>query len=120
MTMPSPDGSKWMHGELKMLGSNIYIADSFPEMGGAKPPSEEEQAVSMHVYVEDVDAAFAKAVEAGATVKMPPTDMFWGDRFSKLRDPYGHTWSLATHIADPTPEEMAEAMKAMMSGDGCN
>ena len=68
-------------------------------------------AVSVHIYVEDADAFFDRAVEAGAEVTMPLTDMFWGDRFGTLKDPFGHAWSVATHIADPTPEEVAEGAK---------
>jgi len=75
--------------------------------------------VGVLIYVENVDAAFAQAVEAGAEVEMPPMDMFWGDRFCKVRDPFGHKWSLATHVEDVDDEEMgkrAAAMAAEMAG----
>jgi len=66
--------------------------------------------VTIHFYVEDTDATMARAVEAGAAVTMPAADMFWGDRFGKLTDPFGHDWSIATHIEDLTPEQMTERM----------
>lgn len=111
--MPAPDGQRVMHAEVRMLGSNFFMVDPFPEMGGAAAPGETEPPVTMHCYVADVDAVFKRAIEAGATAMMEPTDMFWGDRFSKLRDPNGHVWTFASRIANPTPEEMAEAMANM-------
>ncbi len=71
--------------------------------------------MTIHHYIEDVDATFARAVEAGATVLMPPMDMFWGDRFAKIQDPAGHLWSLATHVEDLTPEQMDAKMKEAMA-----
>jgi PhnB protein len=83
------------------------MSDEFPDMGGGKSPlSLGGSCSSLHLYVPDVDASFNKAVSAGAEAKMPPMDMFWGDRFSKLRDPFGHEWTIATHKEDVTPEEM--------------
>lgn len=70
--------------------------------------------MGLHIYVEDVDAAFDRAVKAGAKVEMPVSDMFWGDRYGKLVDPFGHKWSIATHKADLSPEEMDRGMKEMM------
>jgi PhnB protein len=110
--MPMPGGDKVMHAELRIGDSRLMLADEFPEMGGEKSPAAlGGSGVTIHLYVDDVDATFARAVGAGATAKAPPADMFCGDRFGKLEDPFGHVWSIATHKADPTPEQMAEGMK---------
>jgi len=115
--MPGPDGMV-MHAEVKIGGSVMMVADEFPSMGVRGPQG--GSPVTLHLYVEDVDAAFEKAVAAGAQVSMPVMDMFWGDRYGKLTDPFGHEWSIATHKEDLTPEEIAkrgeEAMK-QMGGD---
>jgi uncharacterized glyoxalase superfamily protein PhnB len=116
MEMPAPDGQRMMHGEITLMGSNFFLADPFPEMGGAGAPGEEQPPVSMHMYVADVDAVYKRAIEAGATPIWEPTDMFWGDRFGKLRDPFGHVWTFASKIGNPTPEEMAAAMAQMGEG----
>ena len=111
--MPGPDG-KIMHAEL-IIGDSIFmLADEFPEYGSMSPLSTGGSGMGLHIYVEDVDSAFDRAVKAGATVEMPVSDMFWGDRYGKLADPFGHKWSIATHKADLTMEEMAEGAKAMM------
>lgn len=110
--MPTPDGSKIMHAEIKIGKHLIFVADDFPEFCGGvsrDPLKLGATPVSIHRYVEDCDAAIAAAEEAGARVTMPATDMFWGDRYGTISDPFGHTWSLATHIKDMTPEEIAEA-----------
>ena len=75
--------------------------------------------VTIHLYVTDADATFSRAVEAGATVAMPLADMFWGDRYGKLVDPFGHHWSIAEHLEDLTPEQMQERMAAAMAKPGC-
>jgi len=114
--MPSPDGSKLMHAEIMIGGKPLYLADDFPEYSGGKsrtPQALGASSVTIHMYVTDCDAAIKKAEEAGGTVTMPAADMFWGDRYGKVTDPFGHEWSMATHIADPTPEEMEAAAKAM-------
>ena len=114
--MPSPDGRKLMHAEVMVGGTPLYLADDFPEYCGGKsrtPQALGGSSVTIHLYVTDCDAAIKRAEEAGGTVTMPATDMFWGDRYGKVTDPFGHEWSIATHIADPTPEEMEEAAKAM-------
>jgi len=72
---------------------------------------------TIHYYVEDVDASFKQAVEPGATVVMPPADMFWGDRYGQLKDPFGHIWSLATHKRDLTPEQIQEGMQGMQGAE---
>jgi PhnB protein len=111
--MMSPDGQRVMHAEVKIGNKVFFLADDFPEYcGGASqtPIALGGTPVTIHMYVEDCDAAFNKAVAAGATPKMPPMDMFWGDRYSQVTDPFGHCWSLATHIRDMTPEEMQQEM----------
>jgi PhnB protein len=119
--MPGPDG-KVMHAEIRIGNSRIMLGDESP-MGGCKSPqSLGGTSMGLHIYVKDVDAAFAKAVAAGAKVSMPVMDMFWGDRYGKLADPFGHEWSLATHKEELMPAEieqrMHEAMKAF-AGKGC-
>jgi PhnB protein len=114
MRMSGP-GGRCMHAELKIGNSHLMLSDEFPEMGVRSPKTIGGSGSSVHLYVEDVDAVFNQAVAAGAQSQMPPTDMFWGDRFSKLSDPYGHVWSIATHKEDVAPEEMAKRTKAAMA-----
>jgi PhnB protein len=112
--MPSPDG-RVMHAEIKIGDSCVMMGDEFPEMApDNKSPASLNGAttVGLHIYVKDCDAAFNKAVAAGAKAAAPPTDMFWGDRFSKVVDPFGHHWSIATHIEEVSPEEMGKRMQA--------
>jgi uncharacterized glyoxalase superfamily protein PhnB len=111
--MKAPDG-KIMHAELVIGDSIVMLADEFPQYGSLSPLSTGGSGMGLHIYVEDVDSAFDRAVNAGAKVEMPVSDMFWGDRYGKLADPYGHKWSIATHKADLTAEEMERGMKAMM------
>jgi len=106
MRMPGPGGKSIMHAEIKIGDSRIFLSDEFPEMGSRSPQSLGGTANSLHLYVEDVDAAFKKAIAAGAKVQMPVADMFWGDRYGKLIDPFGHEWGLATHKEDLTPREI--------------
>jgi PhnB protein len=108
MRMSGPDGKSIMHAEIKIGDSRIFLSEEFPEMGCRSPESLGGTASSLHLYVEDVDAAFKRAVAAGAQVKMPVADMFWGDRFGKLIDLFGHEWGMATHKEDLTPEEIRE------------
>lgn len=117
VAMPMPDSDRLMHGEIQIGNSRVMVADEFPEMGPRRSPTAlGESSVTLHLYVEDVDAAIEKAEKAGATVTMPAADMFWGDRYGKVKDPFGHDWGLATHVRDLSPEEMAEAAQAAMSG----
>ncbi|MBC7833631.1 MAG: VOC family protein [Phycisphaerales bacterium] len=110
-----------MHAEIRIGNAVVMLADEFPSMGAISPSTLGGSGVTIHLYVQDVDAAFKKAVAAGATGVMPPMDMFWGDRYSKVTDPFGHTWSIATHTRDVTPQECKAAMAAMMSQPGsCN
>lgn len=116
--MNGPGGSI-MHAELQIGDSVLMLGDEAPEMGASSPKTIGDTPVGLMVYVENVDQAFAKAVEASAEVEMPPMDMFWGDRFCKLKDPFGHKWSLATHVEDVDDEEMAKraaAAAAEMAG----
>ena len=113
--MPVPDGSgKLMHAMIQFGDTKIMLVDEFPDYGSFGPQDLPASPVTLHCYVEDVDAAYQRAVDAGATAKMPPADMFWGDRYGVLRDPFGHSWSLATHIRDVPPEEAIEASKTAM------
>jgi PhnB protein len=114
--MPAPDGQRVMHAELKIGGSVIMLADEFPEHGGGRGPDIiGSTTVSIHLRVPNADKAFAQAVEAGATVIMPLADMFWGDRFGKLRDPFGHEWSVAHQVRQLSPAQIAEAAKKAFS-----
>ncbi|WP_165071411.1 VOC family protein [Paludisphaera rhizosphaerae] len=122
MPWPGPDGvEKIGHAELEFGDSLVMLADEFPEHGSIAPAAGGASVV-IHLMTPDVDATYAKAVEAGATAVMPPADMFWGDRYGKLVDPFGHHWSVATHIEDVSPEEMKKRMDAMMAsaGEGCS
>ena len=112
--MPGPDGSI-AHAELEIGDSVVMISDPFPH-STVRPPRElGGTTVGLFVYVENVDAVFEQAVKEGATVTMALEDMFWGDRFGTVTDPYGHSWSFATHIEDVPPEEMEERMKQAMA-----
>ena len=111
--MPGP-GGKLMHAQIRIGDSPVMLVDEFPEWGGKGPKTLGGTPVAIHLYVPDADAVFKNAVAAGATVKMEMADMFWGDRYGVVIDPFGHMWSLATHIKDMTPEEMAQAGKAAM------
>ena len=107
--MPGP-GGKVGHAELQLGDSRFYIADEWPGGALAAPKA---ASVGLHVYVADCDALFQRALAAGAKVVMPLTDMFWGDRFGQVRDPFGHVWSIATHKEDLSPEEMGRRMAQM-------
>jgi PhnB protein len=112
--LPGPN-NKVMHASVQIGDSILMLSDECREFGALAPTSLGGSPVSIHLYVEDVDAAFEKAVLAGATIEMPVQDMFWGDRYGRLTDPYGHRWSLATATRQVSPEEMEKAMKAMCS-----
>jgi len=112
--MPGPDGSI-AHAELQIGDSKVMLSDPFPQ-SNVRPPSERGgPTASVFMYVDDADAVFEQAQTAGATVSMPLEDMFWGDRFGSLTDPFGHVWSVATHIEDVPEAEMAERAAAAMS-----
>jgi len=103
-----PDGDSIMHAHLRIGDSPLFLVEEMAEMGSRGPQIGGGSPVTIHLYVEDVDAAFSAALAAGAKQIMPPADMFWGDRWGKLVDPFGHEWSLATHKEDLTPEEVAQ------------
>jgi len=105
-----PDG-RIMHAALKFGNSTLFLCDEFPEYDcGLSPASLKNAHATMHLFVEDVDKAYQRALDAGATGLMPPDNMFWGDRYCRLVDPFGQPWSLATHVEDLTPEEIKERM----------
>ena len=108
-------GGKIGHAELAIGDSRIMLADRFPQSSTKSPKELKGTTFSLFMYSEDVDAAMDKAVEAGATVTMEADDMFWGDRFGSVTDPYGHQWSIATHKEDLAPEEIAARGKAAMA-----
>ena len=110
--LPGPNG-RLMHAMIRIEGSAVMLVDEMPEWGALGPKSLKGSPVTIHLYVEDVDAFVARAVAAGAKITMPVADMFWGDRYGKLEDPFGHHWSVATHIRDVTPDEMHKAMQQM-------
>ncbi|MEQ8764462.1 MAG: VOC family protein [Planctomycetota bacterium] len=114
--MPGPDGKSVMHAELQFGNSRLYICDEFPDMGACGPKSVGGTSVTIHLYVEDADAVAKQAESAGAKVVMPVTTVFWGDRYGKLEDPFGHNWSVATHVEDVAPEDMAKRAAEAMGG----
>ena len=111
MRMEGPPG-KIGHAELRIGDSAIMLSDEMPQMVTKSPQSLGGTTGGIFLYVTDVDAAYQKAVSAGSKATMPPADMFWGDRFGQLTDPFGHSWSLATHKEDVAPEEMKRRMQA--------
>jgi PhnB protein len=108
--LATPDG-KLMHAAVRIGDSTLMLVDEFPEWGSLGPKSLKGSPVTIHLSSDDVDAAVAKAVAAGATVTMPVADMFWGDRYGVVQDPFGHNWSIATHLKDMSPEEIEAAMR---------
>ena len=112
--LPTP-GGKLIHAAVRIGDSQLMLVDEFPEMGGLGPKSLKGSPVTIHLCVENVDATVAQAVAAGAKVTMPVADMFWGDRYGALEDPFGHHWSVATHTRDLSFEEIRAAMPAMGS-----
>lgn len=112
---PLPDG-RLMHAEMQIGDSRIFLADEFPEYGSLSPQALNGSPVTIHLWSEDVDSLFQRAQAAGAEVAMPLEVAFWGDRYGVLTDPYGHRWSMSTHVKDVTPEEMQEAQAAFSGG----
>jgi PhnB protein len=109
-----PDG-KIMHAELQIGDSIIMLSDEFPQMGAVSPETIGGSGMGLHIYLDGVDAAFDRAVKAGAQVEMPVMDQFWGDRYGKLKDPFGHKWSIATHMKDMSADEMKKSMDDAMA-----
>jgi uncharacterized glyoxalase superfamily protein PhnB len=110
--LPGPDG-RLMHAAVKIGDSQVMLVDEMPEWGALGPKALKGSPVTIHLYVDDVDAVVARAVKAGAKVTMPVADQFWGDRYGKLEDPFGHHWSVATHVRDVSMEEAQKAMREM-------
>jgi uncharacterized glyoxalase superfamily protein PhnB len=110
--IPGPEG-KLIHAAVKIGDSTLMLVDENPQWGALGPKALKGSPVTIHLYVPDVDATVAQAVAAGAKVTMPVADMFWGDRYGQLEDPFGHRWSVATHTRDLTPEEMREGIAKM-------
>ena len=110
--LPGPDG-RLIHAELKIGDSFVMLVDAFPEYGTAGPLARKGTTVNLHLYVPDADAAWDQAIAAGANPVMPLADMFWGDRYGMLEDPFGHRWSVATRVREVSPEQMRDAMQNM-------
>jgi uncharacterized glyoxalase superfamily protein PhnB len=108
--LPGPDG-KLMHAMVRIGDSALMLVDENPQYGMLGPKALKGSSVTIHLYVGDADECVARAVKAGARVTMPLDDMFWGDRYGKLEDPFGHHWSVATHVRDVSREEMQKAMQ---------
>jgi PhnB protein len=119
--MLTPDG-RVAHAELQIGDSRVMLCDDFPEWNGGVARAASALSatpVTLHLYVKNCDKVFEQAVAAGCQVVMPPMDAFWGDRYGKLRDPFGHEWSVATHTKDMTAKQMEKAMIAAMSAPEC-
>jgi PhnB protein len=114
MRMPTPDG-KIGHAELDVGDSVIMLADSNPDMDVRSPKSIGGTPVALHVYVEDADGVFERAMQAGARQLRPVEDQFYGDRSGQFEDPFGHHWNVATHVEDVPPDEMAKRAAAAMA-----
>ena len=110
--LPGASG-KLVHASMRIGNATVMLVDEMPEWGALGPIALNGSAVTIHLYVEDADAVLAQAVKAGATVKMPLSDAFWGDRYGQITDPFGHNWSIGTHVRDVTPEEMRQALHTM-------
>jgi uncharacterized glyoxalase superfamily protein PhnB len=117
MRLPGPDG-KLMHASIRVNGSSVMLVDENPAYGMLSPRSLKGSPVTIHLIVKDADAVVKQAAEAGATVRMPVQDMFWGDRYGLIEDPFGHLWSVATPQRTMTAEEITAAAKAAMCGTG--
>ena len=110
--LPGPEG-KIMHAQIRIGDSHVMLVDEMRGCGALGPKALKGSPVTLHLYVEDANAVFNRAVASGATVKFPIEDTFWGDRYGVVEDPFGHNWSIATHIRDVSPEEMKQAIEKM-------
>lgn len=113
--LPGPNG-KLMHAMVRIGDSAVMLVDEMPEWCAMGPKALKGSSVTIHLYVEDADAVFARAVKAGAKVVMPLDDAFWGDRYGKVEDPFGHHWSIGTHQREVSIEEAQQAMRKMSAG----
>jgi uncharacterized glyoxalase superfamily protein PhnB len=121
--IPAQDGQRILHAEMRIGGNVVFLVDDFPEMCGGKassPKALQGTPVTLHQFVVDCDAAIQQAEAAGATVMMPPTDMFWGDRYGVITDPFGHSWAFATHLRDLTPQQIQAGMSAARADTACS
>ena len=113
---PVEGSDKLMHALIKIGDSFVMLADEFPDWGSLGPDRERNSPVILNLYVEDCDAAFERATKAGAKTIMPCADMFWGDRYAVVEDPFGHRWSMATHVEDVSPEDMEKRGREAFAG----
>ena len=113
--MYMPDGQKLMHAEIQIGDSRVMLGEESLDMGSKAPPTLGGSPVSLNIYTEDCDAVFNTAVSAGATATMQPTDMFWGDRYCKVTDPFGHGWGILTHKEEVSEAEMGRRAQEWMS-----
>ncbi len=118
LRMPGPEGKGVMHAELTIGDSVIFLSDEFPGADCRSPQSVGGTTVNLHLYVRDVDASFKRALDAGAHVRMPVSDMFWGDRYGKIVDPFGHSWGIATLKEKLTPDEIGRRARAWFAEMG--
>ena len=114
--MATPDGQSLLHAELQIGDSKVFLADQMPNIGQKSPQSLGGSPVTVHLQVEDADAVWSRAMAAGATETMPLMNAPWGDRYGQLVDPFGHRWSIGTHIEDVSPEEIERRMAAVFQG----
>lgn len=112
MRMPGPGGHGTMHAEIRIGDSSLMLTDENPQWNKRSALTLGGSPISMMLYVDDADASFKRAVEAGCEATFPVSDMFWGDRFGQVKDPYGVEWSIATHVEDVEPEECARRAEA--------
>ena len=112
--MDGPQGSI-MHAELEIGDSLIMLSDPFPQASTKTPKELGGTTISIFAYVEDIDSVYKQAIDAGASSLMEPDDMFWGDRFGSVQDPFGHSWTIATHVEDVSPEEIEKRSEEFMS-----
>lgn len=117
MRVPGPQG-RLMHAHIRIGDSSVMLVDEFPEWGSFGPKLLKGSSVTIHLYVENADASFERALAAGATVRMPLENTFWGDRYGVVTDPFGHNWSIATHIRDVTRDELLAAVQDMQKTCG--
>jgi len=113
-----PMGDKVGHAEIQIGDSRVMLSDEWPDMGYLGPKKRGGTSVSLMIYLEDVDAAFERAIKAGAVVEKPVENQFWGDRTGSFVDPFGHKWTLATHVEDVPPDEMQKRMQAWTKSTG--
>lgn len=114
MRLPGPDG-KLMHASVQIGDSQLMLAEENPQWGALGPKTLKGSPITIHLQVENADETMAQAVAAGAKITMPIADMFWGDRYGQVEDPFGHRWAIATHTRDVTPQEMQADLAKMGS-----